>query len=48
MKIFRALKRLFRRKEVVHFISRLPVCMELSEQDKSRLYGLPETEEKDE
>ncbi|MBQ7220719.1 MAG: hypothetical protein IJS28_07055 [Synergistaceae bacterium] len=45
MKLLRALRRLFTRREVVHFIPRLPVGLELSDGDREALYGEPERAE---
>ena len=36
------LRRLFSRHEVVHFIPRLPVALELSDGDRAALYGWPD------
>ena len=41
MKILHRILRRFRKHEVVHFIPRLPVCMELSDGDRAALYGWP-------
>ena len=38
----RLLRRLFSRREVVHFIPRLPVGLELSDGDRAALYGWPD------
>ena len=37
--ILRLVRRLFKRKRAVHFISRLPVCDELADVAKEKLYG---------
>ena len=46
MKIFRvisrAIRRLLGRHDVVHFIPRLPVGLELSDGDRAALYGWPD------
>ena len=41
-----AIKRMFRRKKTVHIISRLPVCEELTAQEKDQLYGVSPSQEK--
>ena len=38
--LLRAIKRMFRRKKAVHIISRLPVCEEMTAQEKAQLYGV--------
>ena len=42
MRILRKLLHLFRKHEVVHFIPRLPVGLELSDGDRAALYGWPD------
>ena len=38
----RLLHRIFKPREVVHFIPRLPVGLELSDGDRAALYGWPD------
>ena len=40
--MLRKVLRLFRRHDVVHFIPRLPVGLELSDGDRAALYGWPD------
>ena len=42
MKLLTCLSNLFRRKEKVHFIPRLPIGLEISDGDKALLYGWPD------
>ena len=48
MKLLRRLLELFTRHDVVHFIPRLPVCLELSDGDREALYGGADMEVEDE
>ena len=41
-RMLRRLVRLFNHHEVVHFIPRLPVGLELSDGDRAALYGWPD------
>ena len=40
--MIKLLRKLFTRREVVHFIPRLPVALELSDGDHAALYGWPD------
>lgn len=40
--MLRKVIRMFRRHDVVHFIPRLPVGLELSDGDRAALYGWPD------
>lgn len=41
-RMLRRMSRLFGRHDVVHFIPRLPVGLELSDGDRAALYGWPD------